>query len=56
MMVVMVATIVTVVATVIGVIRMAIIYGMASAAMISPASAASRENTPGRSEQGDDAY
>jgi hypothetical protein len=53
MMVVMVSTIVTVVSTVVAMIRMVIVHGMASSAPVSPAS---RENTTGRGEQGDDAY
>ena len=53
MMVVMVSTIVTVVSTMVAMIRMVIVHGMASSA---PVSTASRENTTGAGEQGDDAY
>jgi len=55
MMVVVVSAIVTMVPTMVAMIRMVIIYGMA-AAMVSPVAPASRENTTGAGEQGDDAY
>jgi hypothetical protein len=56
MLVAVVSAIVTMVSTMVAMIRVVIIYGMASSAVVSPISPASPENTTGRGEQGDDAY
>ncbi len=56
MIVVVMSTIVAMVSTMVAMIRMVTVFKMTSASPISAISPASRENTPGGGEQGDDAY